>query len=1248
MMNPLLDIEFINDLITEKQREVFIKIVALSFNENPIEEITGHVTQGSISVDGASAIRRTCSISMVAQDLNINDYYWGLNTKVRIEIGLSNYINPSYPDIIWFKQGIFVLTSFSTSQAINGWNISLQGKDKMCLLNGDIGGTISALSWDFGSIKEEDTDINGNGLGTYTKKDYLLKDIIIEAVHEFAKEPYRNIIVNDLDDVGLELMEYRGDTAIYFLVNLFTNEVDNYRFEDDVTGYYYIEDGKQIEVSLNDIPVYDERITLDFGKNLFTPTTIYAINAEEQIPYSVIKVTYGDIVGYRITDLTYAGDLIASVGNAVTTAVLDKIKNQLGDFEYFYNVDGQFIFQRKKTYINTSFNNLKRNEDNETYADNAMYTSSFIFSFENSNLITAFQNNPDLNNIKNDYSVWGTRKSSYTGTEIPVHLRYAIDVKPHIYTTYDGITYTTYTLDEYVENSEEVIKAKQEIDKALKEMLNYKKPINPNGLPNDWWDILEWAKFYEILYGKYPDKEIGYYANEGHGGENIPIIDLIKYFPLKSNPAVNELYFQEKPIYVFDVDYIDGKSYIGFNGHGTSCKHPYSYFTQRAYSGVGTSYIYKPTIPADLADQKYQEVVNTITSKIDIGSLRCSCDWRELIYQMARDNSFYGHNDDFEATIIHNNGNLYPTGETGYEQYYVDIYSYWRDLYNPDPDYFDASEFYVILPKAQVKANWQKYVDTQRLYYKRGDDYILVTNEKLVESYIGPDGSTVMFKNVPKYTYDNSLTYYTDKENVGCYQYDSTKNPPYQALKFYDNLIDVKNIPTNIQLCYPNFNRVGDTDVAFYPYHVNEDNLYVRQLANNLAGYSTADNFFYYDGSSYLKLEPSSDGMYYIDVTKDYYTYQGYKAVAKIQPGYDYYIRSGTAAYGYTYTHVFTIKYNEMYVCYENTTEFLAGNTYVEVSTGTRFTIPLQTLYIIKGDGGYAPTIKAGTYPEGYYFGLNKETNEYVPCTYNYAMLGTMNYCYTPATQDNLTSGTAYKHNSITGEFEEIQALFKFKPDGQYFIFDGYNFVRYEHRLIKPKGTVTLVDGKPVTLTGQYYANNNFNEFGWACDLDSPELLNFWFDFLDTEGELGKYSVQRIGSRPKSENNSDVSAIYYRETPTVIFVSPDDDIEEQKSQKPGYTFVRCPDYVEELFTISAQKKSAKDAVDTLLYNHTYCTETITLTTLPVYHLLPNTRIFVYDEKSGINGEYIVSKFTIPLAYNGTMSITATKAVERLF
>jgi hypothetical protein len=44
-------------------------------------------------------------------------------------------------------------------------------------------------------------------------------------------------------------------------------------------------------------------------------------------------------------------------------------------------------------------------------------------------------------------------------------------------------------------------------------------------------------------------------------------------------------------------------------------------------------------------------------------------------------------------------------------------------------------------------------------------------------------------------------------------------------------------------------------------------------------------------------------------------------------------------------------------------------------------------------------------------------------------------------------------------------------------------------------------------------------------------------------------------------------------------------------------------------------------------------------------LQPNTRIYVYDKESGISGDYIVSKMTIPLTYNGTMQLTTTKAAE---
>jgi hypothetical protein len=55
-----------------------------------------------------------------------------------------------------------------------------------------------------------------------------------------------------------------------------------------------------------------------------------------------------------------------------------------------------------------------------------------IVKLLDSKLVTSFANRPNLANIKNDFSVWGTYKS-ISGADIPIHMRYAIDTKPTSY-----------------------------------------------------------------------------------------------------------------------------------------------------------------------------------------------------------------------------------------------------------------------------------------------------------------------------------------------------------------------------------------------------------------------------------------------------------------------------------------------------------------------------------------------------------------------------------------------------------------------------------------------------------------------------------------------------------------------------------------------------------------------------------------------------------------------------------------------
>ena len=426
--NPLFDIDFLYKLSTAKQREIFARITSLTWEEMPLEYIEGKVTGGSINVDGSSAVRRTCNLTLIAKGVNINDFYWGLHTKFKLEIGLRNKINPHYPDIIWFKQGLFIITSFNTSASANNYTINISGKDKMCLLNGDIAGSLPHTT-DFGIEEYYDST---TGITTYTS--IPIKNIIRESVQNFGNELAKNIIINDIEDAGLELLEYRGDIPLYLFREVDSDVFTNMTLNANQPCYI---NGKQTTIGNSKDITYDDLVNLDEDSSI--ASIVQLSNEEGAKQYKIAKFEYGSIPGYRLTDLTYAGDLIGEVGSTLTQ-MLDKIKQMLGYYEYFYDIDGKFIFQKKKDYIETSWNSSSESSD-EIIA-NAAINSNLTFNFVGSNLISAISNTPNLLNVRNDYSVWGKKKTT-SGSELDIHMRYAIDKKPHYYKTYDGRIYTT-------------------------------------------------------------------------------------------------------------------------------------------------------------------------------------------------------------------------------------------------------------------------------------------------------------------------------------------------------------------------------------------------------------------------------------------------------------------------------------------------------------------------------------------------------------------------------------------------------------------------------------------------------------------------------------------------------------------------------------------------------------------------------------------------------------------------------------
>ena len=189
----------------------------------------------------------------------------------------------------------------------------------------------------------------------------------------------------------------------------------------------------------------------------------------------------------------------------------------------------------------------------------------------------------------------------------------------------------------------------------------------------------------------------------------------------------------------------------------------------------------------------------------------------------------------------------------------------------------------------------------------------------------------------------------------------------------------------------------------------------------------------------------------------------------------------------------------------------------------------------------------------------------------------------------------------------------------------------------------------PLNTSIQYDEKTHWNK----AVLEAPETLNFWIDFIDTRSEFGKYSISKIGNRVKTQNNDKIRSVYQRETPNILIITNEEYNELVNNpalflELQGYTYIRIPQNFEQYFTISAQGLSAWDEFNNLLYQHTAYAENLTITTFPIYYLEPNNRILINVEENKINGEYLINKITIPLGYNGTGSIQANKAIERIY
>lgn len=348
-------------ILSQKYKTLFIKIDLLDWSEEKIGEIGGMATSGSLSIQGNSSTRRTCSLTMEVQNnleniANPNNLI-SINKKIRINIGISNNIEElnDLGDTIWFPLGIFVLTSANISRNNPNTTLNITATDKMCLLDGSVSGIIEGFLEAHQKADEE---------GNLSKM--TIEEIIYYVVAGLGGEQRYKILIKDVPAYYKTPLIYEGEETLYF---------DS------------------------------------FGN----PTT-------EENAFRIIKK--GEYAGYTLEPFYYPGELIKSPGESITS-ILDSLVSALGNYEYFYDINGNFIFQEIPNYLNTSYTQLTKLTTGDYIAN--YEKTPYVFSFREKDIITSYTNNPNWQNIKNEFIVWGSAEDS-----TPVMFHLAIDDKPNI------------------------------------------------------------------------------------------------------------------------------------------------------------------------------------------------------------------------------------------------------------------------------------------------------------------------------------------------------------------------------------------------------------------------------------------------------------------------------------------------------------------------------------------------------------------------------------------------------------------------------------------------------------------------------------------------------------------------------------------------------------------------------------------------------------------------------------------------
>jgi hypothetical protein len=442
--------EFLDELFLNKDRELYVRITLLTWDELKIKEIQGLVVDGSLNVDGNSIIRRSLNLNMALDEdsfyLHETVHSITISRKIQVHIGLkNNTYYGRFPDsvsndlrflaepIIWFNLGVFVPTDVSLVHDIENSSISISAQDKMVLLNGDISGQ---LGYDIDFIN------------TITQVDLPYRTIIKDAVSYFGGIDESKVLVLDVPFYAESLTTVPSEDFTYVGSGAAGTNIINF----------------DISISLTNLLVGQELIQVfsgEAGEGALTASTTVSSISSNSITISKNIAQSGGIIFYaspavflystnvgsygkrtfNISDgsIITSGTLLSppiDPGNILplqftlspknketaievsstdnVTTILEKVKSDLlGQYEYFFDVDGNFIFQFLRN-LESEFNSsdiFQNDAGNKYLAD--FSSIPYVYDFSDKEIISSYNNTPNWKGIKNDFYVYGAKNLLY-------------------------------------------------------------------------------------------------------------------------------------------------------------------------------------------------------------------------------------------------------------------------------------------------------------------------------------------------------------------------------------------------------------------------------------------------------------------------------------------------------------------------------------------------------------------------------------------------------------------------------------------------------------------------------------------------------------------------------------------------------------------------------------------------------------------------------------------------------------------